>query len=148
MDTTILAEILALKNATLEEIRARYAELYGGKQAPNVSRIEIWKKIACKMQENEYGALSVEAEAAKNRLINEYDPINQESARSGAQRPARDKRLPIPGSIITKTYKGKEIQVKVLEKGFEYNGKVYKTLTSVVKAISGIHWSGYLFFNM
>ena len=38
MDTAILAEILALKNATLEEIRARYMELYGGKEPPNISK--------------------------------------------------------------------------------------------------------------
>lgn len=32
---------------------------------------------------------------------------------------ARDNRLPAPGSIITKTYRGKTIEVKVLEYGFE-----------------------------
>ena len=63
-------------------------------------------------------------------------------------RPLRDKRLPIPGTIINKTYKGVPLQVKVLEKGFEYNGKVYKTICGVVRAITGIHWNGYLFFNL
>ena len=147
MDTAILTEILALKNASLEELNAKYEELYDGKTAPNINRIELWKKIAHKIQEREYGALSAEAETAKNRLIGDYDPINQRALRSSTAG-ARDKRLPIPGTVITKNYKGTHIQVKVLEKGFEYNGKVYKTIGAIAKAITGTHWSGYLFFNL
>ena len=148
MDTAILSEILALKNATLEEMRARYVELYGGKEPPNISKVELWKKIAYKIQEREYGALSGEAEATKNQLIGKHDPINQKTLRSDNGNTSRNKRLPIPGTVITKTYKGTPIQVKVLERGFEYNGKAYKTLGSVAKAITGAHWSGYLFFNL
>ena len=148
MNTTILSEILAFKNASFDELRTKYAELHNGKQAPNISKIELWKKIAYKIQEREYGALSKEAENVKNRLIDEHNPINQKSVRANNGNASRDRRLPIPGTVITKTYKGAPIQVKVLEKGFEYNGKVYKTLGAVVKAITGAHWSGYIFFNM
>jgi hypothetical protein len=61
---------------------------------------------------------------------------------------ARDRRLPIPGTLITKEYKGKIIEIKILETGFEYGGKIYKTLTSVAKEVTGAHWNGYLFFNI
>jgi len=148
MDTAILSEILALKNATLEEMRAKYTELYDGKEPPNISKIEIWKKIAYKIQEREYGGLSEEAEDVKNQLIKKHDPINNKTVRSTDWNPHRDKRLPIPGTIITKAYKGKTFQVKVLERGFECNGHVYKTLGAVARAITGAHWSGYLFFNL
>ena len=148
MDTAILSEILALKNATLEEMRAKYTELYDGKEPPNISKIEIWKKIAYKIQEREYGGLSEEAEDVKNQLIKKHDPINNKTVRSTDWNPHRDKRLPIPGTIITKTYKGTAFQVKVLERGFECNGHVYKTLGAVARAITGAHWSGYLFFNL
>ena len=148
MDTAILSEILALKNATLGETRAKYTELYGGKEPPNISKLEIWKKIAYKIQEREYGGLSEEAEDVKNQLIKKHDPINNKTVRSTDWNPHRDKRLPIPGTIITKTYKGTAFQVQGLERGFECNGHVYKTLGSVARAITGAHWSGYLFFNL
>ena len=148
MDTAILSEILALKNATLGETRAKYTELYGGKEPPNISKLEIWKKIAYKIQEREYGGLSEEAEDVKNQLIKKHDPINNKTVRSTDWNPHRDKRLPIPGTIITKTYKDTAFQVKVLERGFECNGHVYKTLGAVARAITGAHWSGYLFFNL
>ena len=42
---------------------------------------------------------------------------------------AQDNRLPTSGSILTKTYHGKTIEVKVLEIGFEYQGKIYKSIS-------------------
>ena len=59
----------------------------------------------------------------------------------------RDTRLPIPGAIIRKEYKGKVLEVKVLEKGFEFEGQAYKTLSAVAKKVTGDHWNGYLFFK-
>jgi predicted site-specific integrase-resolvase len=50
--------------------------------------------------------------------------------------------------VITKEYKGTTYQVKVMEKGFEYNAKIYKTLSSIAKEITGAYWNGYLFFNL
>ena len=60
----------------------------------------------------------------------------------------RDSRLPMPGSVITKDYKGKRITVQVLEDGFEYDGCVYKSLSAVAKAVTGSHWNGLLFFHL
>ena len=82
-----------------------------------------------------------------------YDPINNKTLRPDKPAPclpviAKDKRLPIPGTVITKEYKDTKHQVKVLEKGFEYNGKIYKTLSAIAKEITGAHWNGYLFFNL
>jgi hypothetical protein len=60
----------------------------------------------------------------------------------------KDKRLPIPGTIVKKEYKGNQIQVEVLENGFEYKGRKYKSLSAIAKEITGAHWNGYLFFNL
>ena len=59
-----------------------------------------------------------------------------------------EKRLPMPGSIVTRQYKGETLQVKVLERGFEYQGQLYKSLSAVAKAITGSHCNGYLFFRL
>lgn len=47
----------------------------------------------------------------------------------------RDSRLPAPGSSITKTYRGKTIEVKVLENGFEDESKVFKSISRVAMTI-------------
>ena len=60
----------------------------------------------------------------------------------------RDSRLPAPGSIITKNYRGNIIEVKVLEIGFEYQGKIYKSISRVAREIVKRPISGYVFFGL
>ena len=61
---------------------------------------------------------------------------------------ATDPRIPVPATTITRDYKGQTLQVKVLPKGFEYEGEVYKSLSAVAKKITGSHCNGYLFFRL
>ncbi len=60
----------------------------------------------------------------------------------------RDSRLPAPGSIITKNYRGNIIEVKVLEIGFEYQGKTYKSISRAAMTIVKRPISGYVFFGL
>lgn len=156
MKESILSKIMALKNANLTELRAKYAELYEGQKAPADNKTYLWRRIAYRLQEIEYGGLSEQAQAKLTSLIQEYDPVNNKSFRPGnasirgnqTMKIMRDRRLPIPGSTITKDYKGVQINVKVLEKGFEYRGNKYASLSTIAKEITGAHWNGYAFFNL
>jgi len=148
-----ISQIMTLKYVSADELIKLYKELYG-EDAAGVNKTCLWRKIAYKLQELEYGGLQAKAKEKLKLLIKEFDPINNKTFRS--DRPiinqtivsAKDKRLPIPGTVITKEYKNIKYQVKILEKGFEFNGKIYKTLSSIAKEITGAHWNGYLFFNL
>ena len=155
MAETKLSKIMALKEKNLSELKVTYEELFDGKKAPSNNKVYLWRKIAYRIQETEHGGLSAKAEIKIQEFIQKYDPINNKALRQDAaevneptKRLKRDKRLPIPGTIITKEYKGKVIQVKVLESGYEYNNKKYKKLSSIAKEITGAHWNGYLFFSL
>ncbi len=151
MKEDILSRILALKTASLLELQKEYSALYDGKKAPSNNETYLWQKIAYRIQELEYGGLPEDAKNKAKELAKEYDPINNKTLRlNGTNKRCvlRDRRLPIPGTVISKEYKGIDIQVKMLDKGFEYNGKVYKSLTAIAKEVTGSHWNGYLFFNI
>lgn len=62
--------------------------------------------------------------------------------------PKRDPRIPPVGTVITKTYHGQTLEVKVLENGFEYQGKVYKSISCVAMEIVQHPISGYVFFGL
>jgi hypothetical protein len=152
MREEISIRIEKLKNASAEELIKRYKELYG-EDATGTHKTYLWRKVAYKLQELEHGGLSVKANGRLKALIEEFDPINNKALRPdkpmvSQQASVKDKRLPIPGTVITKEYKGTTYQVKVMEKGFEYNAKIYKTLSAIAKEITGAHWNGYLFFNL
>lgn len=59
-----------------------------------------------------------------------------------------DPRLPRPGSILIREYRGLRLIVNVLERGYEWNGQTYSSLSAVARAITGAHWSGPLFFSL
>src|SRR5262249_49891204 len=59
-----------------------------------------------------------------------------------------DARLPAPGGILTRLYKGRRLEVPVLARGFAHDGIVYRSLSAVAKAITGAHCNGYLFFRL
>lgn len=155
MKPPIIDEIMALKDSPLEALKTRYNELFPNEPSPASNKVFLWRRIAYRLQEIEYGGLSANAQAKLESLIETYDPINNKGLRPktphlepGSRRlQGRDRRLPIPGAIIRKEYKGRPLEVKVLDKGFEYQGQVYKTLSAVAKAVTGIHWNGYLFFK-
>ena len=151
MENSILVRILGLKTASLTELQKEYEALYDGKKATSNNKTYLWQRIAYRIQELEYGGLPEEAQSKVKELAREYDPINNKALRSDAtikRNISRDRRLPIPGTLITKNYKGIDIRVKILEKGFEYNGKIYRTLTAIAKEVTGSHWNGFLFFSL
>jgi len=151
-----LSEIMELKEKSLDELKTKYEELFPGQNAPSNNKVFLWRKIAYRIQELEYGGVSAENQSKIEQLIQQYDPINNKSLRPDTateNRPkksglSRDKRLPIPGTVIIKEYKGIKLEVKALESGFEYHNKTYKSLTAIAKEVTGAHWNGYLFFNL
>ena len=70
--------------------------------------------------------------------------MSKKGARRAARTPAtpcgsrtRDPRLPAPGTTITRTFKGRELRVEVLDEGFRWDGKEFRSLTAVALAITG-----------
>ena len=148
----VINRIMALKEAPLEALKAQYSALFGEGSPCSNNKAFLWRKIAYRLQEIEYGGLSLETQSRISELIERYDPVNNKMFRPQStpgknKTNGRDTRLPIPGAIIRKNYKGQVLEVKVLEKGFEYQGQTFKTLSAVAKAVTGVHWNGYLFFK-
>ena len=52
------------------------------------------------------------------------------------------------GSKITRSYKGVVHTVEVISNGYLYDGKQYKSLSGIAKAITGKSWNGKVFFGV
>ena len=153
MELNVGKEIAALKRMTVGELRARYAEVFGEETH---ARNKQWlvKRVIWRLQSMSEGTLSERARARAAELANDADlrrrPPKQLSAttRPVAQEASSDRRLPIPGTLITREYKGELLEVRVRRDGFDYEGEVYKSLSAVAKHITGSHCSGYHFFRL
>jgi Protein of unknown function (DUF2924) len=156
---SITQEVAHLKRLTVDQLRQRYAEVFGDRTG---ARHKDWlvKRIAWRLQALAEGGLSERARQRASELAREADlrlsppkstttPTSLEGHQVAiAQRAIGDRRLPVPGTMITRPYKGETLQVRVLADGFEYEGEKFGSLSSVAKRITGSHCNGYLFFRL
>jgi len=157
MSLNVGKEISDLRRMTLPELRERFAEVFG---EPSTSRHKdfLLRRIIWKLQANEQGGLSERARQRATELAATSDvrltppPLKAvhapERTRIGHIKLSQDNRVPLPGATLVREYKSEQIEVRVLPKGFDYKGEVYRTLSAVAKAVTGTHWNGYHFFNL
>ena len=55
---------------------------------------------------------------------------------------------PIAGTQLIREWQGVEHRVTVRADDFEYQGRPYKSLSSVARAITGTRWNGWVFFGL
>lgn len=158
MNLNVGKELAALNRMSVDALRAKYAEVFG--ESTN-GRHKQWlvKRIIWRMQSLVEGDLTERARQRAAELANDADlrrrapksPASTEAASPANAKPlpARiDRRIPIPGSLITRVYKGENVVVTVLPLGFEYEGEKYKSLSAIAKKITGSHCNGYHFFRL
>ena len=158
MQLNVAKEVAALKQLTTRELRARYADTFG---EATIAHNKAWlvKRITWRLQVQAEGGLSERARRRADELANDADlrlsPPWQKTVMETpdlpempAPRGKGDERVPPPGTIITRTYKGESLQVQVLPDGFDFEGTVYKSLSAVARAITGQHCSGFHFFRL
>jgi hypothetical protein len=150
MNPTIANRLEALEGMTLSELRDAYAEVFG-ETTRSRHRIFLQKRVAWGLQAREEGGLSDRARRRAEELVKETDlRLLAPEGRTEALRfrPSHDRRLPMPGAVLKRAYKGRTVSVTVLDEGFEYGGETYRSLTAVARAVTGSHWNGYLFFGL
>ena len=59
-----------------------------------------------------------------------------------------DSRLPPPGAVLRRTFRGVEHLVTVLEDGFLHEGEKYTSLSVLARVITGTRWNGFGFFGL
>ena len=156
MHVNVAKEVAALEAITVAELRVRYAQVFGeetrvGNKAWLVKRI-IWRLQALAEGDLSERARRRAAELAQDADLRLSPPRQKQTTPASVQKNGRARaringHLPLPGTILTRWYKGQTLKVQVLRHGFEYDGQVYKSLSATAKAITGSHTSGFLFFR-
>jgi hypothetical protein len=157
VELNIVNEVAALERLSAGQLRQRFAELFGETTKAS-NRTWLVKRIMWRMQALAEGDLSQRARRRAAELARDADlRLNPPQSKANTTTPTPpatvgmpavvDHRLPPPGTILTRQYKGQLVQVQVLTEGFAYGGRVYASLSAVAKAITGSHCNGYLFFR-
>ena len=160
MDKAIMPEVENLRRASVTSLQNRYRELFQ-QETRSRHREHLFRKIVWRLQALAEGQLSERARARAREIANDADlriiaprdffsvsgqpvaiiPGNQSKKQ-------HDPRLPMVGTILRRSWKGRTILVEVLAKGFRYENRQYPSLSNIAFEITGTRWNGFSFFGL
>ena len=132
-------KITKIENMAYPELCAMFAELFNGAACPTNTRA-LRNRLIYKVQEMHLGGIAAsDMQLLMSLVENDGTPQKQSS------------QAPAATSVIhyVREWKGKKYDVtEVSEKCYELDGKQYKSLSAVARAITGTRWNGKLFFGV
>jgi len=133
-----------------------------GEQSKSSHNKFLFRRIAWRLQANAEGGLSDRARRRAAEIADDSD-LRTRAARElistqalrhvprgerERSQPQRDWRLPPPGTLLTRRMGNRQILVTVLEEGFEFETRRYRSLSAIAREVTGTRWNGLLFFGL
>lgn len=132
----------ALKTTPTHDLKKQWRELFDS-EPPPFNRRYLESRLAYRIQELAYGGLKPETIRRLESLGEELD---------GGDKKKRGIRLdrdrPITGTRLLREWQGVDYIVTVTTDGFEWQGRPYKSLSAIARAITGTRWNGWVFFGL
>jgi hypothetical protein len=160
--TDELPAVLELETMTVNQLAARYAEVFG-EPTRSRNRQHLVRSVAWRLQELAFGGLSSDTLAKlaalsseaprpwRRRLLDagrrELRPLPAKPTPPPPPPKPRDPRLPPEGTVLRRVYRGETHEVLVRRDDFEYRSRGYASLSALAREITGTNWNGYTFFK-
>ena len=131
MSERLAEEIAGLDSLDLHQLRDEWRRRYG--LPPRFRSTDLLRlMLAWRIQAAMHGGLD--------------NDTRQVLARKGAVEP-EGRQLGI-GATLRREWQGAEVIVTVIDKGFEWNGRTFRSLSAAATAIAGSKWNGPRFFGL
>ena len=138
----IPARLAALKTTPTPDLKQQWRDLFDS-EPPPFNRRYLESRLAYRIQELAYGGLKPETIRRLERLGEELDGGDKKKRGIRA-----DRDRPITGTRLLREWQGVEQIVTVTADGFEWQGRPYKSLSAIARAITGTRWNGWVFFGL
>lgn len=127
-----------LHELTLEDLRSKWAQAWGREPHARIGRSMLERSLAYKWCELN---LSQDQQRRLDQFIKQYkrNPRCFDEYKTTLK----------PGTRIVRNWNGKRYSVIVLKNGdYEYNSKIYSSLSQIATDITGTRWNGWVFFGI
>jgi Protein of unknown function (DUF2924) len=131
-----------LSSLGIEELTAKWRRHRKDNPPDHLPKSALARLLEYYLQVERHGGLSKKAVAYLNAVERDL----REGRRPETPYPV-SQRLK-PGSELVREHEGFHHRVMVMEEGFAWNGKAFKSLSAVAKAITGTNWNGNRFFGL
>jgi hypothetical protein len=145
MQQTVLETLARIGRMGVDELRDQWRTLYGTEPPASYGKAQLVRRLAWRVQELRFGGLS---DRARQRLRQIAD--SDELAGRKKRAPTTRKRQTLAaGTRLVRQWRGVEhVVTSLADGGFEWDGRRYRTLSAVAKAMTGQHVSGPRFFGL
>lgn len=137
----IPARLAALKTTPTSGLKAQWRDLFDS-EPPPFNRRYLESRLAYRIQELSLGGLKPATVRRLERLGEELDGGDRKKSRIRADA------MPITGTRLIREWQGVEHVVTVTSDGFEWQGRPYRSLSAIARAITGTRWNGWVFFGL
>ncbi len=141
MNESVMAHVANLPTTTTPELKQMWRDLFH-QEPPPFNRRFLETRLAYRIQELAYGGLKRETQKRLELLGEQLDGGKKEIRRR------RQDNRPIAGTRLIREWQGSPCEVLVGVDYFDYQGRRYKSLSSIAKAITGTNRNGWAFFGL
>ena len=134
------AKLAAVAQMDAERLRGEWRRWYRALPPSRLGRELLLLGVAWKIQEQVHGGLS----AGSKRRLAELATTMSDGGDLVRSRAVRLRQ----GAKLVREWQGETITVLVLEDGFEWQGKRWRSLSMIAREITGTRWSGPRFFGI
>ncbi|WP_210237727.1 DUF2924 domain-containing protein [Mesorhizobium sp. M00.F.Ca.ET.216.01.1.1] len=152
---SIETEVAAMSDLSREELTAQWEKIYKCPPPKGVRRELLIRAAAWHLQAKRLGGFSTET---RRLLRSAIDRVEKKIADRDRQPNvvdddikvtiAQKRKQVLPGARLVRDWNGKTHIVDVIEDGFVFEAKIYPSLSSIARKITGAHWSGPRFFGL
>ena len=141
MNTSVLAQVAALEGMETTALKKMWRDLFDADPPPYNKRFLV-SRLSYRLQELAFGGLSKETVERIEAMASNGAPDERNRGRGRAAE------RPVVGTRLVREWDGVEHHVTVQADGFEWQGKKYKSLSAIARAITGTRWNGWVFFGI
>ena len=139
--TDVLGRLAALQTTATPDLKQQWRELFCTEPPPH-NRAYLQSRLAYRIQELAYGGLNPETLKRLLVLGEQLDGGNV------VLRRIRGDDKPVAGTTLVRQYQGLDYSVTVTTTGYEWEGRPYRSLSAIARAITGTRWNGWAFFGL
>ena len=136
----VSSQIESLKGLTLAQLRDRWSEVFSTAPPTAARQDYLVRALAHHLQDQVGGGLAPSTQRRLAKLMTDG------ATKENYTQPPRTNLK--PGSRLLREWQGTTHEVSVVEGGFAYRTKTYKSLSEIARKITGTRWSGQLFFGL
>ena len=133
----VLKQIDQLNQISTRDLHKKWKDLFGTDPG-QLGRVYIIRRLAYRIQELVHGGLSRTARKQFKELVQGSATTTRKSQLTNLQ----------VGTRLLREWHGQKYEVVVQRDGFLFNGKTYRSLSAVARAITGRHCGGRRFFGL